>query len=110
MWMKKSIICTLCAIVMLYGCADNTATEEHVWPREVAQMQSEEIIEHVVNKDKEALKEMFCDYVKENHDLDAEIEIIINDTTGEVAIGIDAWWGMEYRNATFPTPFHYVPD
>ena len=50
----------------------------------MARRQGEEIMEYVVNKDKEGLKSMFSEYVSQTHDLDKEIDEFFAFIDGEI--------------------------
>ncbi len=82
--MKKKIICYLIFIclVVIQGC--NDVNEENASPDKLAKRQSEAIIEAVLNEDKEALKEMFCQHIKDTHDLDEELRQFFRHIHGEI--------------------------
>ena len=76
--------------VLLQGCTkeenkdDDVEEKEYETPLMMARRQGEEIMEYVVNKDKEGLKSMFSKYVTQNHDLDKEIDEFFEFIEGEI--------------------------
>ncbi len=81
--MKKIKIILVCVLfIFLQGC--NDVNVESATPNELAKQQSEAIIEAVVNEDKEALKEMFCQHIKDTHDLDEELRQFFRHIHGEI--------------------------
>jgi len=81
---RECVLAIVILVFVLSGCGNSDSEEKYQSPEKIAQLQSEAIIEHVVNKDKEALKEMFCEHVKNTHDLDAEIETFLDTIDGEI--------------------------
>ena len=76
------------ACVLLQGCikedGGKVEEKEYETPLMMARRQGEEIMEYVVNKDKEGLKSMFSEYVSETHDLDKEIDEFFMFIDGEI--------------------------
>ena len=76
--------------VLLQGCTkeenkdDDVEEKEYETPLMMARRQGGEIIEYVVNKDKEGLKSMFSKYVTQNNDLDKEIDEFFEFIEGEI--------------------------
>lgn len=76
--------------VLLQGCTkeenkdDDVEEKEYETPLMMARRQGEEIMEYVVNKDKEGLKSMFSKHVTQNHDLDKEIDEFFEFIDGEI--------------------------
>ena len=77
------------ACVLLQGCTKedgNKGTEEKEYetPLMMSRRQGEEIIEYVVNKDKEGLKSVFSKHISETHNLDKEIDEFFEFIDGEI--------------------------
>ncbi len=80
---KKMVIISLVIVLcFITGCDDKE--DNNVSPDILAKQQSEAIIKAVVNEDKEALKKMFCQHIKDTHDLEQEINDFLNSIDGEV--------------------------
>ena len=89
--LKLLVVLMVSICVSLMGCSrvdnkENNRVEEAEYetPLMMARRQGGEIIEYVVNKDKEGLKSMFSKYVTQNHDLDKEIDEFFEFIDGEI--------------------------
>lgn len=62
-------ICFISVFITLTGCAESAPKAESTYINHarVARLQSEEILQGVLNKDAEAIADLFCPYVKENY-------------------------------------------
>lgn len=90
--MKKIILSCMIVMFLIEGC--NSSNDTYTTSGEIAKQQSRSIIECVENGNSEALKDMFCEYIKKNHDLDSEIEKLLNYIHGEI-ISYDEPYGSE---------------
>ena len=84
----KKFMIMLLAVLVLTGCSATNKTdekkEEYETPVMMARRQGKEIMEYVLNKDKEGLKSMFSKYILETHDLDNEIDEFFEFIDGEI--------------------------
>ncbi|MCM1090666.1 MAG: DUF5104 domain-containing protein [Butyrivibrio sp.] len=87
---KNRIILGLSCIsifITLTGCASSAPSTKspYIGPEQVARLQSEAILQGVLDKDAEAIANLFCPYMKENYpNLEEDIEIWIDFIDGDI--------------------------
>ena len=87
---KNKIILGLSCIsifITLTGCASHAPSTKspYIGPEQVARLQSEAILQGVLDKDAEAIANLFCPYMKENYpNLEEEIEDWIEFIDGDI--------------------------
>lgn len=78
--MKKVLVLFLTAsIIILSGCG-----KRHIQPWRVAKQYAETAIDCTIRRDIEGIKEMFCEEIQETHDLDEEIEELLDFIDGNI--------------------------
>lgn len=81
----KIILTILIASSILSGCGILSENKDNINHEKVTREQSEIIMEAVLNEDVDAIAELFCPYVKENHpELESEIQELFAFIDGEI--------------------------
>lgn len=91
---KKILFCALVIMLSLTGCGVTrlaktvydvaTGKTEYITPDKEADILSEQVLESVLNQDKEQLKSLFCKKLQEKSGLDEELEEFFNFMDGEI--------------------------
>lgn len=86
----------LCISFIIYGTMAVYFVVKHISLDRTIEKQCDIIIEAVQNKEKEPIKELFCENAKNTHDLDAELDTFINFIDGNIVSYNDSYGTTGY--------------
>lgn len=77
--MKRILVLFVASVIVILGCG-----KKHIQPWRVAQQYAETVIDCAKQRDSEGIKELFCKEIQETHDLDEEIEELLDIIDGNI--------------------------